>query len=204
MMTPIVRPTPTPEPTLEEVMGHFEHEPSIREVQHAAIRYAEINPAQFAEWRRNVRGRGLWPELLQFTVGHDTDDDEGYSRSKTIGISGGTAYLGPDDEAWDWDTDNDWDYEVRMRWNLQDYCFHNDALKISSETEKQVELRQEILENITKLYFDRRRLQVETVLQPNVPIALKVKRQLQLEEFTAAIDAMTGGFFSDALKRTTP
>lgn len=193
-------PTPTPEPTIEELMAAFKDEPSIRDVQLAAIRYAEINPARFAEWRTKVRERGLWPDTVQFTLGHDTDDDEDYMRSKTVGISGGTAYVGPDDETWGWDTDNDWDYEFRVRWDLQDYCFHNDILKVSSETEDQVELRQEILEDVTKLYFDRRRLQVEALLQPDVPIALKVKRTLQLDELTAAIDAMTGGFFSDALE----
>ena len=195
-------PSPTPEPSVEELMANFRNEPSIREVQMAAIRYAEINPERFVEWRRKVQERGLWPELVQFTVGHDTDDDEDYARSKTVGISGGTAYVGPDDETWGWDTDNDWDYELRLRWNLQDYCFHNDSLKISSETEDQVEMRREILEDVTKLYFDRRRLQVEILLQPGVPISLKVKRAIQLDELTAAIDALTGGYFSDALAAT--
>jgi len=196
---PIVKPTSTPEPSVDEIMANFSDEPSIREVQMAAIRFAEINPARFAQWRKKVKERGLWPERLQITVGHDTDDDEDYTRSKTVGVSSGTAYVGPDDETWGWDVDNDWDYELRMQWNLQDYCFHNDILKVSSETEDQVTLRQEILQDVTKLYFDRRRLQVEIILQPNASIALKMKRALKLEEFTAAIDALTDGFFSDSL-----
>ena len=74
-------------------------------------------------------------------------------------------------------------------------------LKISAETEDQVELRQEIIEDVTKLYFDRKRLKVEMILQKNVPVSLKMKRHLQLEEMTAALDGMTGGFFSDSIKK---
>ncbi|MCD4653302.1 helix-hairpin-helix domain-containing protein, partial [bacterium] len=94
--TPITKATPTPEPSVESIMRNFNQEPTIREVQIEAIRYAEIDPIRFAEWRQKVKARGLWPERLQFTIGHDTDDDEDYTRSKTVGISGGTAYIGPD------------------------------------------------------------------------------------------------------------
>lgn len=203
-LEPIVKPTPTPEPSMEEILSSFDNEPSIRDVQQAAIHYAQINPVRFAQWRQKVKERGLWPEVVQFVVGHDTDDDEDYTRSKTVGVSSGTAYVGPDDETWGWDTDDDWDYEFRLRWNLQDYVFHNDMLKISAETEDQVELRQEIIEDVTKLYFDRKRLKVEMILQKNVPISLKMKRHLQLEEMTAALDGMTGGYFSESIQNNNP
>ena len=72
-------------------------------------------------------------------------------------------------------------------------------LRVSSETEDQVELRQDILAEITKLYFDRRRLQVEILLNPKVDIHQKTKRLIRLAELTAAIDGLTGGFLSRAL-----
>lgn len=195
-------PTPTPLPSVEEVMARFEWEPTIQDVQRAAIRFAEIDAYQFEIWRRKVKEKGLWPDVLQVSVTHKTDDDYDYTRASTIGISGGTAYVGPDKETWKNSTDSDYDYQLRLRWKIQDYCFNSDMLRVSSETERQVKFRQSIIEDVTKLYYDRRRLQVDMVLQPDVQISVKIRQELQLEELTAAIDGLTGGYFSEALNKT--
>jgi len=194
-------PTATPAPTVDEIMAHFVHEPTIREVHGAALKYAEIDPARFAQWRRDVKTNALIPEEVRFTVGHDTDDDTDYGRSKSISLTGGTVTLGPDDETWGHDTDDDWDYELRLKWKLRDFMFNKEILKVSAETEDQVELRQDILNEVTKLYFDRRRLQIEFILDQNVDIWARMKRQLRLEELTAAIDGLTGGYFSDEIAK---
>ncbi|MGB3974912.1 MAG: helix-hairpin-helix domain-containing protein [bacterium] len=195
-------PTPTPLPSVEEVMAMFEWEPSIQDVQRAAIKFAEIDAYRFEMWRRKVKEKGLWPDVLQVSVAHKTDDDYDYTRASTIGISGGTAYVGPDKETWKNSTDSDFDYQFRLRWKIQDYCFNSDMLRVSSETERQVKFRQSIIEDVTKLYYDRRRLQVDMILQPDVQTSVKIRQELQLEELTAAIDGLTGGYFSEALNKT--
>jgi competence ComEA-like helix-hairpin-helix protein len=192
-------PTPTPLPSVEDVMAMFHSEPSIRDVQRAAVRFAEIDAYRFEMWRQKVRDKGLWPDVFQVTVSHKSDDDEDYTRASTVGISGGTAYVGPDKETWKHSTDADYDYQLRLRWKIQEYCFNSDMLRVSSETERQVKFRQSVIEDVTKLYYDRRRLQVDMILQPDVQIPVKIRRELQLEELTAAIDGLTGGYFSEAL-----
>ncbi|MBN1878905.1 ComEA family DNA-binding protein [bacterium] len=196
------QPTATPLPSVDEILASFDLEPSIRDVQIAAIRFAEIDGERFAQWRQKAKEKGLWPDSVQFTLGHDTDDDRDYTRTNTISISGGTTTVGPDKETWKRGTDDDFDYQLRFRWKLQDYCFSNDILRVSSETEKQVKFRQSVIEDVTELYYDRRALQVEMILQPEVSITVKVKRELQIQELTAAIDGLTGGFFSEALARS--
>jgi hypothetical protein len=59
-----------------------------------------------------------------------------------------------------------------------------------------VELREEILDQVTRLYFERRRLQVE--MMNAQPAALKEtwEQQLRIDELTALIDGFTGGQFS--------
>ncbi|MBN1355912.1 helix-hairpin-helix domain-containing protein [bacterium] len=191
--------TPAPVPSVEEIMALYETEPTIHEVHRAVLEYASINQGTFQQWRRDVKRRALLPETFQVTVGHDTDDDTDYSRSKTISLTGGTVTIGPDDQTWGHDTDSDWDYELRLKWNFQDYLFHADMLRVSAETEDQVELRQDLLNEVTRLYFDRRRLQVEMFLEPDVDIHTQMKRVLRLDELTAALDAVTNGFFSEKL-----
>lgn len=210
-MKPIEKIPPTPEPTpvptisLEEISAAFANEPTIQDVQSAAVRYAEVDSNLYSSWRNGARNRALIPETFQVSVGHDTDDDTDYSKSKTISLSGNTVTIGPDDESWGHDTDDDWDYEVRLKWTLQDFVFNPDMLRVSAETQDQVEFRQSILSEVTKLYFDRKRLKAEIVLDPQVDISIQVKRQLRLEEITAALDSMTGGFFTDEIrKRTSP
>ncbi len=200
-----VPPTPVPTVSIDEVTAAFANEPTIQEVQDAAIRFAEVDPQRFASWRSGVRNRALLPDTFQVSVGHDTDDDTDYSKSKTISLSGNTVTVGPDDETWGHDTDDDWDYELRMKWNLQDYVFNPDMLRVSAETQDQVEFRQSVLTDVTKLFFDRKRLKAEMILDPRVDVPTQIKRQLRLEEITASLDSMTGGFFSDEIrKRTAP
>ena len=57
------------------------------------------------------------------------------------------------------------------------------------------------LDEVTRLYFDRRRLQVEQLLSPPSDIKTQIKNELRLQELTASIDALTGGKFSAALPR---
>ena len=195
---------PTPVITYQELEARFANEPSVQDVQKAAMRYAHIDPQEFARWRRLVKTRALAPETFQVTVGHDTDDDTDYARGKTISLTGGTVTIGPDDEAWGHSTDNDWDYEVKMKWKLQDFIWNKEMLRVSSETADQVGLRQDILNEITKIYFDRRRLQIDMVLDSNISMEAKIKQELRLQELTAAIDALTGGYFSEQLENNKP
>lgn len=197
-------PTATPLPSVEDIMATFDSEPSIRDVQNAAVRFAEVDARQFAEWRQKSHEKGLWPDSAQITVDHDTDDDRDYTRTNTISMTGGTAYVGPDKETWKRGTDDDYDYQLRFRWSLQDYCFSNDVLRVSAETRRQVIFRQEVIEDVTEVYYERRALQIEMILQRDVQISVKVKRELQLQRLTAALDGMTGGYFSEALRQMDP
>ena len=59
-----------------------------------------------------------------------------------------------------------------------------------------VELRDDILDEVTKLYFERIRVKMEI---NNLTIEDNRKRsekELKLQELTASLDALTGGYFS--------
>jgi len=63
-----------------------------------------------------------------------------------------------------------------------------------------VQLRDDILDEVNKLYFERLRVKIEL---DNLSIEDRKKRaekELRLEELTASLDALTGGYFSQALK----
>jgi len=64
-----------------------------------------------------------------------------------------------------------------------------------------VQLRDDILDEVNKVYFERLRVKIEL---DNLSIEEKNKRaqkQLRLEELTACLDGLTGGYFSSAKEK---
>ncbi len=63
-----------------------------------------------------------------------------------------------------------------------------------------VQLREDILNEVTRLYFERRRLQMELASNKSITTTQAIEKDLRLQELTASIDALTGGTFSDAIE----
>ncbi|MFC1666596.1 hypothetical protein ACFL0P_01820 [Candidatus Omnitrophota bacterium] len=59
-----------------------------------------------------------------------------------------------------------------------------------------VQLRDDILDEITRIYFERRRLQMEMHFSPVTDLKGAMEKELRIEELTADLDALTGGYFS--------
>jgi hypothetical protein len=66
-----------------------------------------------------------------------------------------------------------------------------------------VELRNDILDQVNKLYFERLRVKSEL---DNLAIEDRSKRfdkELKVEELTASLDALTAGYYSEQLCKLT-
>ena len=64
-----------------------------------------------------------------------------------------------------------------------------------------VQLRDDILDEVNKAYFERIRVKEEI---NNLNIEDRKKRfekELRLQELTATLDSLTGGFFSQSIKQ---
>ena len=163
---------------LEQVLKELSSgEPTIHEVQEAALRYAEvIHPERIKILRRDARLKAFLP-----TVSLDYD--------KTItGYSGGDFYVGP----------RDWG--LSLSWDVGDLVFNSQVRLIDGQTRLMLQTRDDILNEITRLYYERRKLQTEFILTPPETSEQKLTKTLRLEELTANIDALTGGYFSRHLK----
>ena len=64
-----------------------------------------------------------------------------------------------------------------------------------------VELRNDVLSEATRLFYERRRLQSETLWTNPSSEQEHFERLLRIEEMTSLLDAMTGGYFSRELER---
>ncbi len=89
----------------EDILNLFHAEPTIREVQKAAIKYAEVNPDKIKNWRMRARVKAFLPEV---SVDYD----------KTINYDSGADkyYIGP----YDWGVGVKWDLG-EIIWNHTQY-----------------------------------------------------------------------------------
>ncbi|MDP8230198.1 MAG: two-component regulator propeller domain-containing protein [Candidatus Gorgyraea atricola] len=160
-----------------DVFEDFDYEPTIREIQEAAIEYAEVHPDKIKNWRRGARMKPLLPEV---SVDYD----------KTINYDSGADryYTGP----------HDWG--VSAKWDLGEIIWNPNQTTIDIRSKLMVQLRDDVLDEITRTYFERRRLQIELELSPPTDIKNKMESALRVEELTADLDAMTGGYFSKSIK----
>jgi hypothetical protein len=59
-----------------------------------------------------------------------------------------------------------------------------------------VQLRNDILDELNKIYFERRKVKMELAHFSQQDPKKDLEKRLRLEELTASLDALTGGYFS--------
>lgn len=175
------------------LLEHFADEPGILELQQAAMQYAEVHPEKIIVWRRQAASRAWLPSL---TFGHDRGQDQ------TVDIDrGGTADLdrfiqGPDEEDRQWSVD--------VSWDLADLIWSTDQTTIDNRSKLMVQLREDLLSQLNHLYYARRRLQVAGLMDGGGNLERDLERRLQIEEYAAGLDALTGGYFSRRMREIGP
>ena len=162
-------------------------EPTVRQVQEAALRYFRVN----ADTVSSMRSRAGLEALLP-----------------VIEVSGGYSKSNKDEDTFNFefsDTDvwvqkggggDAYDIKGKAVWNLPQLVFNAEELDVASLAG----LMEGLLKESTRLYFMRRRLQVDMILNPPTDQASLLSKQLRLEELTGLLDAMTGGWFQKALE----
>lgn len=157
-------------------------EPTILELHQAAIRYAEVSPNKITSWRRQAALKALLPQV---SVGYDRSVDSTLSAPSG---SRTTYIIGPDDESYGFD--------FSVKWDLGDLVYNDDQTSIDSRSKLMVQLRNDVLDKLNQAYFERKRLQTELTKYPDKTSPTYHERQLKIEELTAQIDALTGGYLS--------
>ncbi|MFT5387750.1 MAG: hypothetical protein ACI9E5_000884 [Candidatus Omnitrophota bacterium] len=167
-----------------QYLNFIKQEPTIADVHKWAIDQAEVHPDKIRQWRKLARKKALFPQI---NMGFDGGNDWGGSDS-LWGSSSGALAIGPDDKSYG----GDFGWDVGLSWDLGDFIWSTDQTTIDSRSKLMVELREDVLDQVTRLYFERRRLQLE-ILNRN---ADEYEYDLRVQELTAHLDAYTGGLFS--------
>lgn len=186
--------------------------PPITEVQRQAISHARLDPSEISTWKKRARMSALLPKLqvnyarrLKYNVDVSVND------SVYVG-SGGTA-VGPDQGGYTENQNSDNNIEVKAVWDFSEAVFNPDQLAVSEEARLLARERQAILSEVCRNYYERERFAGEIALL-NEEQKRKGKRddlqreifskRIKFDEATAALDALTGGWFSNEARRLTP
>ncbi|MEW6680192.1 MAG: hypothetical protein AB1297_04095, partial [bacterium] len=137
-------------------------EPGILELQEAAIRYNNLSPSTIKSWQKRAKYKVFLPDF-SFNYGNYV----AYSKE------------GPDQ------------WSLSFDWHLDELIYNPDVTSIDERSRLMTRLRNEILTELTKLYFERKRLILED----------KEKNRIRIEELTGLIDGYTGGYFTKNLDK---
>ena len=202
-------PPPSPnEPSTEELAAAAEQkrmavqqllkivraEPTVKDVQRWALEFYKLEPERINAMARNARLKGLVPEIegsVDNSVGHT------YTNTKD-GFFGPTSLLtidptntGSFKERVSGANDQ-FNWRVRVAWNLDRLVFNSEALDAKSLNS----LQENLVREVTALYFGRRRLLAGLLLTPPQEDEELFYELTRLDEMTATLDALTGDKFS--------
>jgi hypothetical protein len=113
-------------------------------------------------------------------------------------VSGALRQLADHDE----ERSDDNELSLTLTWEFADLAYHPEQIDISREAREIIELRDDVLDEITQLYFERRRVLAELAAAESPAEATRLR--LRAAELAAGIDAWTGGWFSRALRERPP
>ena len=177
------------DPEVQRGLEDLKLEPSIQEAQAAALQFFNID----ADTVSSIRTRAAWKAILPAVTGEIRVNDARVD-SRDIDVAGFSA---TDPAAFGDTTADVFEYKVSARWNLPQLIFNSEVLDASSLAV----LQEGVLKEVTRLYYTRRRLQVDLILSPPADPATQLGKELRIEELTATLDALTGNLFSTRAKR---
>lgn len=157
---------------IDELLAHFEHEPSIDELM-LTIGGAAIDVSAVERLARRARLSALLPELRTFIRrGQGVDLDE---RSGNLQTS----------------TDDSLTLGATATWRLSQLVFRRGEVTLAREAARRDDAMQRRRHTLIRAYFERRRLQLEQLV-----LGEELERAMAIMELTAVLDALTEGAFS--------
>lgn len=178
------------DPQVQEGLEALKLEPTIQQAQSAALEFFNIDADTVSSMRSRAAVKGLLPTVnVKVRVTDSTSGVDGIDR---------VAFHPTDPATTDSVASDAFEWEIGGAWNLGQLVFNPEVLDVSSLAV----LQEGVLKEVTRLYYTRRRLQVDLILSPVSDPATKLSKQLRVDELTATLDAMCGNVFTRFAKRS--
>ncbi len=185
-------------------------EPKVQELHKIALEFTGIPSGKnFQSYRRQARLRNILPEFETFAnkgiqnyISIESSGKDSFTSSNS-GISTSQDQVNVDRD------DNQIDTGMKLSWNLGNIIYDPEINDINTSARVTANIRENILNEITQIYFTRRELLyriLNTVLETNeedpetTSSEIYYQDRIKLEEYTAQLDARTDSWFSTKLE----
>ncbi len=165
----------------------FANEPSFRELQQAAVKFCDVSPDKIKNWQRDSKLRALVPKVSFGIDNHRSTNQEIYTSATKDYVS-----VGPDDlyNALD----------VSVSWDVSGLIWSDSQTNIDVRSRLNTQLRNDILDDLRRIYYERKRLQFDIIASPPRDLRARFDKELRIQELTQAIDDLTGNYLSNNMR----
>jgi hypothetical protein len=169
-------------------------DPALSRVHTRALSMLRLEPRRGDALWRGLGRRGWWPTLsvqggADYRSGRSHDYDENFSYGQLNQLN-------------DQNTERSTYYDagIVLSWDLGEIAYNDDAVDLSREMRQVISLRDNVLDEINQLYFDRQRAlrALSGFADWSDPEAASLR--LRALELAAGLDAWTGGWFSSQVE----
>lgn len=178
-----------------------ELEPSVVEIQKQALRFAALpTSGDYKRYRLQARLRNLFPSVgfdINSTGTHSGyyERERGLSTDISLNNSfdaGRTTRFQNDGRSFK---------QLGIQWNTNELIYDDEIKDILSQARLTANIRENLLDDVTRIYYQRKKLLLETLITPPENIETKLTNQLAVNELTGQLDSRTGGWFSKEISR---
>ena len=167
----------------------LESRPTFSETAAAALRNADYSPEEITRWKRTVRTRNLLPQLVVESGSREWPSSvytTQYYRNQ-FGVRIPEDIHRNDNIA---DLDNK---SVSLRWDLGNLLFDADEVQISEEARSRAIDRNDLLKDVSRLYFSRAELLVKEYLTlDSIDEKSRISLKLELAETAEMLNQVCG------------
>lgn len=178
-----------------------ELEPSVVEVQKQALKFASLpTDKDYKRYRLQTRVRNLIPRVAIDL--NDTGTNTNYLElGKGINTDVSLNNQFDSDRTTRYQKDGKSFKQLSLLWNTNDFIYDNDIKEILSQARLTANIRENLLDDVTRIYFQRRKLQLESILLPPTDLKDKLGKNLTISELSGQLDSRTGGWFTQEIER---
>ena len=174
------------DPAVQAQLKALEKEPSIQEVHRAALRFYNAEPDTISSMRTRAKFKSILPDV---NVRYRTSDN-GVLIDKADFLQGveSERFLIARDQS----AGSVSELQVSGSWSLPRLMFNPEELDISSLAA----LQEGVLKEVTRLYYTRKRLQIDLILSDPRDPGTRMSKQIRIDQLTATLDALTNNLFT--------
>ena len=169
-------------------------EPSIDLILEWAIEYADVNQTKINNWYNKSKKRNFLPKV-SFKVEEDRSKTIQYEMYKSLD----KLYIIPNKRT----DDKDVDWSINLSWELSNLLWTEDQIDINLRSRLIVELRDDIIHLITRIYFEREKLKIELnkIVQNEGREEMYIEKYFRIKELTAIINAYTNNKYKEYIMK---